>query len=441
LQDDDYLFTVMPYCRGGSLEIYLQTHHQQSQHTQIRTNQIRVRPNRHLDTIELTSSTKSRRKQSDMALSMTTTDIPSSDCTVQTVSSDGTVTHDDISTATMFTVYEEGPEPTTSRSNTATRYSEHERTVREIFKQLLDALQHLQKKGVCHRNINPSNVLIEPDHSGSYAVHLRLIDFTHAVRIPYQDESNIGGVADISQGSNRLLLHNDTRGHTPTPIVRKRPTARTTTMDVVHNRYTGNAIRAASSRSPRVTRRPTTITQSSVSLSPTSRRNVSKTSFVTSRTTSSPTIPATAPTTTTIAATSLSFIAPELYEGRPYDGYTVDVWSVSVILYVLLVGTVPFEIANVEIDDAYRQINAGRLKQLVQQQLQQQRQEVVGVRRYRNHPTITTTTASRIMTLSDDVLDLLQQLFWYHPQDRLTSLSDIRQHPWMIQTTTTMESS
>jgi len=40
---------------------------------------------------------------------------------------------------------------------------------------------------------------------------------------------------------------------------------------------------------------------------------------------------------------SLYFAAPELLHGRPYVGPEVDVWSLGVILYVLVVGRVPFD--------------------------------------------------------------------------------------------------
>ncbi|KAI8865644.1 Pkinase-domain-containing protein, partial [Ramicandelaber brevisporus] len=43
---------------------------------------------------------------------------------------------------------------------------------------------------------------------------------------------------------------------------------------------------------------------------------------------------------------SLYFAAPELLHARPYMGPEVDIWSFGVVLYVLVVGRVPFDDEN-----------------------------------------------------------------------------------------------
>ncbi|KAI8060820.1 kinase-like domain-containing protein, partial [Gongronella butleri] len=40
---------------------------------------------------------------------------------------------------------------------------------------------------------------------------------------------------------------------------------------------------------------------------------------------------------------SLYFAAPELLSGRPYHGPEIDVWSLGVVLYVMVTGSVPFD--------------------------------------------------------------------------------------------------
>ncbi|KAG0418057.1 putative serine/threonine-protein kinase KIN1 like protein, partial [Dictyocoela roeselum] len=45
---------------------------------------------------------------------------------------------------------------------------------------------------------------------------------------------------------------------------------------------------------------------------------------------------------------SLYFAAPELLNGDAYVGPEIDIWSLGIILYVMLCGTVPFEDTNVQ---------------------------------------------------------------------------------------------
>ena len=105
------------------------------------------------------------------------------------------------------------------------------------------------------------------------------------------------------------------------------------------------------------------------------------------------------------------FIAPEIAEGQPYDGYTVDLWSVGVLLYVMLIGTVPFHSPNITTDVQYRQINLGQLKLLMKHQ----------------------QTLPHQYAISNEVTDLLQNMLWYDPRRRLT-LHDILMHPWITST-------
>src|SRR4051794_8221907 len=54
------------------------------------------------------------------------------------------------------------------------------------------------------------------------------------------------------------------------------------------------------------------------------------------------------------------YAAPEMVQGRPYVGPEVDVWSLGVILFFLLVGRTPFEGHN--LPEIYRKITLGHFE-------------------------------------------------------------------------------
>ncbi|GAX12229.1 hypothetical protein FisN_1Hh158 [Fistulifera solaris] len=94
-----------------------------------------------------------------------------------------------------------------SKSSTkATKKKPGEALARVWFQQLLQCLVHLENKGICHGDICLENLLIDDD---SHALHL--IDFGTALRIPYVDQRDDGGVVDASEGSVRRLIRNKGR--------------------------------------------------------------------------------------------------------------------------------------------------------------------------------------------------------------------------------------
>ena len=74
-----------------------------------------------------------------------------------------------------------------------------ESSARIWFRQLLLAVDLLQKKGVCHRDICLENLLLDENDK------VCLIDPGISLRVPYTD-SETGGVGDVSGGTSRRLM-------------------------------------------------------------------------------------------------------------------------------------------------------------------------------------------------------------------------------------------
>jgi serine/threonine protein kinase len=94
---------------------------------------------------------------------------------------------------------------------------------------------------------------------------------------------------------------------------------------------------------------------------------------------------------------SPNYAAPEVINGQPYSGPEVDVWSAGVILYVMLVGRLPFEADY--IPSLFRLINSGRF----------------------DIP----------QSLGTEASDLIQSMLVVDTVKRAT-VADIQQHPWFL---------
>ena len=107
---------------------------------------------------------------------------------------------------------------------------------------------------------------------------------------------------------------------------------------------------------------------------------------------------------TVYSSNNLISTSPEiLMNSSPFDGYSVDIWAIGVILYIMLVGVFPFEWASSD-EPRYRMITSGRLNELL---------------------------AQWNRTISPLAADLIQALLKENPRDRL-SLFEAMNHPWVM---------
>lgn len=93
---------------------------------------------------------------------------------------------------------------------------------------------------------------------------------------------------------------------------------------------------------------------------------------------------------------SLYFAAPELLRANPYKGPEIDVWSLGVVIYVMVTGTVPFD--DKSMPGLHDKIKRGHV----------------------NYPA----------HMSPECLDLLRRIFVTDPAKRVI-LADVIRHPWL----------
>lgn len=64
---------------------------------------------------------------------------------------------------------------------------------------LSQGLNHLQSKGVCHRDLSLENVLVDGHRC-------MIIDMGMCLRVPYNDRSGMGSVTDVTRGTSRRMM-------------------------------------------------------------------------------------------------------------------------------------------------------------------------------------------------------------------------------------------
>jgi len=101
----------------------------------------------------------------------------------------------------------------------------------------------------------------------------------------------------------------------------------------------------------------------------------------------------------------LKYLAPEMLDDqKPFDGHATDLWAAGICLFITLVGVAPFEVAQ-RCDKRFDKISCrGELQDFLQ---------------------------SLDVSLSPEALNLLQNMLWCDPRDRLT-LGEVLGHPWVL---------
>jgi serine/threonine protein kinase len=91
-----------------------------------------------------------------------------------------------------------------------------------------------------------------------------------------------------------------------------------------------------------------------------------------------------------------AYLAPEIIEDKGYEAYFPDIWSLGILLYAMVTGTVPFKAPNL--------------------------QEL--------HTLIIKSDFNFPSDISESVKDLMLKILKVNPRERLT-FPEILAHPWM----------
>ena len=100
----------------------------------------------------------------------------------------------------------------------------------------------------------------------------------------------------------------------------------------------------------------------------------------------------------------LPYMAPEVYENRPFDGRAIDIWAVGIMLFTMLVGGPPHAIPTRR-DARFEAIGQGRLIEVLQ-------------------------AWECTELVPDPAQDILNGMLREEPAARVT-VAEIEAHPWL----------
>jgi Protein kinase domain len=100
------------------------------------------------------------------------------------------------------------------------------------------------------------------------------------------------------------------------------------------------------------------------------------------------------------------YMAPEVYAGVPYNPIYVDIWTLGMVLFVLLAGIYPYQVASPSKCRYFAEIASGKLIPMLQ--------------------------SWNLLTLaSNEAWDLINRILVQEPTQRLT-IEQIEAHPWLV---------
>lgn len=96
------------------------------------------------------------------------------------------------------------------------------------------------------------------------------------------------------------------------------------------------------------------------------------------------------------------YMSPEIARNQEFDGHSVDLWAVGVMLFTMVTGFNPWARPD-NTDVRFHHMTDGRMVEIL---------------------------TDWDLGLTPAVMDLLQRMLWAHPRNRL-SLEQVNSHPWM----------